>query len=142
MTDAQLPARRPTGTAPVLVASTALDVEGLGDLNLRYPVLRIGHPEGGYKLGQVKVPKLEVVFLKAHRFREYREGEEWNDPILCASSDNRLPLATIAAPKARACTACPYGNWSDDPTTGNRIPPPCNEGLALLGVWPGGQNLP
>ncbi len=137
-----LPARRPTGA--VLAPSGTLEIEGLNprDLGLRHPLLRIRHPAGGYKLGQMEAAQLEVVFLKAHRYREYREGENWNDPVLCASSDGYLPLATIAQPRAKRCESCPYGIWSDDPNTGNRVAPPCDEGLALLGVWPGGQNLP
>src|SRR5437867_8401445 len=115
MTDAQLPARRPGGA---LTTSTALGLEGLNarELGLRHPRLKIGHPDGGFQFGEFKGPSIEVVFLRANRYRTYQEGD-WKSPVLCASSDGLVPLESIAHPKARSCEVCPYGTPSEDPTT-------------------------
>jgi hypothetical protein len=115
-------------------------------LNLEPPRLRIvqkvkrEEQEQGFKLGQWRLGAwhgdvIEVVFVRAHPGRMFLEGDGADARVYCASDDNKVPHETVAEPKDQNCGICFAGKWTNRPD-GKRVPPPCQEFVAMLGVVP------
>jgi hypothetical protein len=88
---------------------------------------------GDYRIGQTAYTDPLVVFLKGHHIRTLLEGPENRPRTVCASADGRVPHDGVPEPKSDNCTTCPYGQWRDG-TDGRPKAPPCQPGIALLGV--------
>jgi hypothetical protein len=92
----------------------------------------IGHP-GDYRLGQQAFTDPLVVFLRGHHIRTLLEGPTDRPRTVCASSDGLDPHNEVPDPKAEHCGTCAYGVWRTL-ADGKRQPPPCQPGVALLGL--------
>ena len=124
-------------------------MEGIrpADLGLRPRMLRIIHKvdraedvQRGLNPGYLQVgndpsvPALEVVFLKAQIGRVLLEGDAASARPTCGSADGREPYRFLAHPKNAECPSCDYAQWETNPTTGKRIPPPCQRAVVFLGL--------
>jgi hypothetical protein len=101
----------------------------------------VGDP-GQIRIDQDVFDEVRVVLLACHSIRMLREGEGDNKRTICASADGFVPHDGVAHPMAKQCAEpasfgwhalCPYAEWGDGPT-GKRIPPPCSDGLAFIGM--------
>lgn len=151
---AEVPARREIGALMQTEAKRKL--KGLetftpAQLGLNPPELRIIHSVRGRndlgKPGQLRFGKecldeVSVVFLRAHPLRILREGEENSTVVTCASIDGQVPHPSVIHPKSSVCRGCDYAQWTDGPSGGRRIAPPCGESIAFLGVRPDAQDAP
>jgi hypothetical protein len=143
-TTAIVPAAKPAlpslgGARGTLIGGIHITPERLG---LKPPRLQIVHKKdrrdqkeepGQMKLGRLTFDEVTAVFVNAHAGRQLPMGEGKETHIACASMDGDEPLSTIT-PYAEKCASCAYAQWETNSETGKRIPPPCNEFVAMLGV--------
>lgn len=152
------PVAAPGGLARFTGGKTVRGMEDLrpSDIGARAPQLQIIHKvqtaeeiEGGYRPGYYRInkaifPSVDIVFLRVHAIRVLAEKSGEQSKNICASEDGRHPHEDVPAPKARECDSCPYSQWDEDPVTKKRKKPPCDFGLAFIGLVLGhdGQRLP
>lgn len=97
----------------------------------------IGHP-GQYRLGDQVYDKLDVVFLRIHKFRELTFGKGKEAKTVCMSQDGHHPHEMVLNKRSMNCGGCEYAQWTDG-ANGKRVPPDCKEGYAMYGLLLNGQ---
>mgnify|MGYP001558004077 CR=1 FL=1 len=95
----------------------------------------VGKP-GWYKVGRVAVERPTVIFLRPANYRVLATGSGTLYRVLCASEDGKVPHSGVLHPKDVDCQMCSYSQWDRSAADEKPIPPPCQDGLALLGVLP------
>ena len=152
-----VPSKKTAAPVPTLYhQGQAVELPGLeaftpDQLQLSPPRIRIIHKKdrrdqvgepGQFLLGDTAYDVLTIVGIRAHPMRLLAEGEDRDAKIVCASVNGREPAAAVQQPRSASCRRCSYGQWSTNPLTNKRIQPPCQEGIAILGLVPALDDRP